>query len=532
MPALIVGPRRVGILNRIGKLAWLSAAMLGVPFGNAAARAGECPCPIAVEAAGSDEAQARSGSEGDAALGSAAKPAAPYHIEQVGTKAIRLISNNPENRYAITLSGSNSDGDFDLQTRAPGEAWHKSLGVELEGKLGAFLTTDLRTEFTEVERDANAELFGLQPLDGGRNRRALNEFNASTRFLGDRVSVTSSRRSSSLMPLESNANDRKGVFEQDRFSAWLWRSDEDGLSIEGALIRVDANYQDLTNTDIDALQARNKQTQQLKSKLNLGWAGVFVTQRQAAALVPDKNGATPRQSEIGTGVSVGLSALQNIPAGDIGHDVLSALPDSVWVSTDRGSVEYDGVVASTPGQSEKTAIGMTQSWNAGGLNLRYWRSAVRSDGQLPEDTQWRGHGMDVAGNLYSGHWTIWGNLSWYKADNVAAWSNSAENSVNGSLFVTWDSLRWPKLTAGVTNYAYQADFFGYHGTEQNSLTRYQLTIDGSRLLAAALSDKDAQLTFLASYQGDKSRSQLVQTGYSSDAGNVFLGFRFARPFLP
>jgi hypothetical protein len=88
------------------------------------------------------------------------------------------------------------------------------------------------------------------------------------------------------------------------------------------------------------------------------------------------------------------------------------------------------------------------------------------------------------------------------------------------------------LSAGVTNYAYQADFFNYNGAEQNSLMRYQLTVDGSRLLASALSDRNAQLTFLASYQGNKSRSQWTQADYSSDVGNVFVGFRFARPFLP
>jgi len=462
----------------------------------------------------------------------AANAAATYHVEQLGDKGVKLMSNKLENNYAITLSGSNSDADTRLEALAPGEAWHKSLGVELEGKLGALLDTDLRTNFTEVERNAGAELFGLQSLDGSAdNRRALEEFDATTKFLGDRVTFTSSRRTSSLVPLGANADDSKGISEQDRFSAWLWQSDHSSLSVDGALSRIDADYQDLTNTNTtDALQARNKETYQLRSKLSIGRAGFFVSHRDTVALIPDQHGAQPHQSEIEAGVSVGLSALQNMASGDIGHGLLSVLPDSLWISTDRGSVAYG--VASAAGQTEKSAIGVSRNWDTGAINLSYWQSAVQAAAQLPDEVQWRGRGMDAAGNLYSGRWSISGNLSWYKANDLALLNNNSENSVSGSLFVSWRPALWPKLSAGVTNYAYQADFLDYNGAEKNSLIRYQLTVDGSPLLATALSDRNAKLTFLASYQDNKSRSQWSQADYSSDMGNVFVGFRFARPLLP
>jgi len=180
----------------------------------------------------------------------AADAAATYRVEHLADKGVRLISNNLENNYAITLSGSNSDADSAPKTLSPGEAWHKSLGIELEGKLGTLLNTDLQTNFTQVERNSGAELFGLQPLDGSAdNRRALEEFYATTTFLDERVTFTSSRRTSSLVPLGANADDSKGISEQDRFSAWLWQSDQSSLSVDGALSRIDVDYQDLTNTN-------------------------------------------------------------------------------------------------------------------------------------------------------------------------------------------------------------------------------------------------------------------------------------------
>jgi hypothetical protein len=510
----------VGPALRTSACVWLSAAVLAV-----SARADVCPCSAGVV----------SGDFSPAAtlLRPAANADATYHVEQLGDKGVKLISNNLENNYALTLSGSNSDADTGLEALAPGEAWHKSLGVELEGKVGALLNTDFRTNFTEVERNSSAELFGLQSLDASAdNRRALEEFDATTKFMGDRVTFTSSRRTSSLVPLGAGADDSKGTSEQDRFSAYLWQSDQSSLSVDGALSRIDADYQDLTNTNTtDALQARNKETHQLRSKLSIGWAGFFVSHRDAVTLIPDQHGAQPQQSEIETGISVGLSALRDTASGEIGHDLLSVLPDSLWISTDHGSVAYGGF-ASTAGQTEKSAIGMTRNWNTGAIDLSYWQSAVQTAAQLPDDVQWRGHGMDATGNLYSGRWSLSGNLSWYKANDFALSNNSNENSVNGSLFVNWQPALGPKLSAGVTNYAYAADFLDYNGVQKNSLMRYQLAVDGSQLLVTALSDRNTHLTFLASYQGNKSRSQWSQADYSNDMGNVFVGFRFTRPFLP
>src|SRR5258706_7566524 len=110
-----------------------------------------------------------------------------------------------------------------------------------------------------------------------------------------------------------------------------------------------------------------------------------------------------------TGVSIGLSSLQNIASGGVGHDLLLLLPDSLWISTDRGSVAYG--IASAAGQTEKSAIGVSRNWNTGAINLSYWQSAVQAAAQLPEDVQWRGRGMDAAGDPYFRRLSIAGQLS-------------------------------------------------------------------------------------------------------------------------
>ena len=353
------------------------------------------------------------------------------------------------------------------------------------------------------------------------DRRGLEEYSLTTQFLGDRVAVTSSRRASEYGGLDPALSGRTGAYEQEKFNAWVWRSDKSSLSIEGTSSRVELGFQNLTQ----AMQTRNEESQQLRSKLSVGRAGVFVSHRDALAFSPDHGTALSRQSDVETGASLGLSDLRKGP-------LLYLLPDSVWVSTNRGSVGQGDTLVYEIRPMEKSAVGMTRAWGYGSVNLSYWRSSVEAPAAVPEETQWRGRGMDVGGTLRSGRVAMSGNLSVYTADNIAALNNSAESNVNGSLFLTYSHAAWPKLSAGVTNYAYQAAFFDYSGLEQSNLMRYEVGVDSTPLLSA-WADPAAQLKFIASYQDNSSRSQWSQAAAAATgAQNVFLGFKFTRSLLP
>jgi hypothetical protein len=181
----------------------------------------------------------------------------------------------------------------------------------------------------------------------------------------------------------------------------------------------------------------------------------------------------------------------------------------------------------------KSAVGVTRSWGPADLNVSYWQSAIQAAPQMANLSGWRGHGIDAGGNLNSGPLYLSGNLSWYTAGSISGLSeNTSEGSMSGSLFLTWAPADWPKLSAGITNYGYQGDFYIYDGREQDSFVRYQLAVDTSPLLAAAAPGMGAKLMFLASFQGNNSSSHWAQTAYKNEAGNVFVGFRLARQWLP
>ena len=453
-------------------------------------------------------------------------PVAPppaYHVERLGNQGIKLSSKNLENSYAITVLGSNAETDGGLRALQSGESWQRSVGVEFQGKLGAFLKTDLSTRFTELQGALIGQPFGVQaPESMGANRRALEEMTFTTQFLGDRVAVSSSRRASNRSGFDTAMAGLKGAYEQDKFNAWVWRSEKSSLSIEGVANRVDSGFQTLAQ-QTQQTHTKSEESQQLRSKLNFGRAGVFVSQRQQLSLAPDRSTTLSRQSDIETGASLGLADLRK------DAPLLFILPDAVWVSTNRGSVRPGDAVAVEAKPMEKSAIGMSRSWNTGSVNLSYWRSAVEPS-SLADESEWRSSGMDIGGTLKSGRVSMSGNLTWYTADNIAAINNTAESNVNGSFFLTWSRAAWPKLSAGVTNYAYQSMFLDYGGVEASSLTRYEVNVDSSSLLSA-WQDPAAQLKFIASYQGNSTRSQwaqAVQTGMS----DVFLGLKFTRSLLP
>lgn len=497
--------RRVGPLFCVTSGARLRAALLAL---------GASPLALAPALA------AQSASTDVPAAVTITPPPAAYHIERLGNQGIKLISKNPENSYAITVLGSNAEAAA-AQMQA-GDAWQKSLGVDVEGKLGAFLKADLKTRFTELEGTLISRPYGVQTTDGvGTDRRALEELTFTTQFLGDRVAVTSSRRASDHTGFDTAMAGRRGEYEQDRFNAWLWRSTRSSFSIEGTSKRVDSGFQTLGQT----APTKSEESRQLRSKLSFGRAGIFVSQRDALALAPDGNAALSRQSDVETGASLGLSDLRQ------SGSLLYLLPDSVWVSTSQGSVVKSDAVAFAARPMEKSAIGMTRSFDQGSLNVSYWRSAIEAPAAIPDDSLWRGRGMDVAGTLSSGRLSVSGNLTWYSADNLAAWNNTAETNVNGSLFLTWSRAAWPKLSAGVTNYGYQAAFFDYGGVETSSLMRYEVGVDSTALLSA-WADPEAQLKFVASYQGNITRSQWSQSYADASTDDVFLGLKFTRSLLP
>jgi hypothetical protein len=441
----------------------------------------------------------------------------PYQVQKLGNQGVKLTSKNAENSYAITVLGSNGEA---ANTPVGMESWQKSLGVEVQGKLGSFLKTDFRSRFTELESSYDFGPFGPQSASAlGVDRRGLGEFSLTTQFLGERVSVTSSRRESEYGGLDPALAGRSGAYEQDKFNAWVWRSDRSSLSVEGTSSRVDSGFQNL----MQAMQTKSEESQQIKSKFSYGRAGFFVGHRDASSLSPDTGIALSRQSDIETGASLRLSDLRKGP-------LLYLLPDSVWVSTNRGSVVQGNPLAYEARPLEKSSVGMTRAWGYGSVNMNYWQSSVDAPAAIA-DERWRSHGMDVGGTLRSGRLSMSGNVSFYTADTITALNNSAESNVNGSVFLTYSRAAWPKLSAGVTNYGYQAAFLNYGGLEQSNLMRYEVGVDSTSLLSA-WRDPGAQLKFIASYQDNSFRSQWSQANTVTDMQNVFLGFKFTRSLLP
>jgi hypothetical protein len=443
-------------------------------------------------------------------------PVAPssYQIERLGNQGIKLTSKNAENSYAITVLGSSAETT--AITAPTADAWQKSLGVELEGQVGTYLKTDLRTRFTEVEGILDATTFAQPGMDfATKDRRALEELFFTSRFLGDRITVTSARRAVNRDGLDPALNGA-AAYAKDQFNAWVWRSKRTSLSVEGMASRVDSGFQQNLQS---APQGRTEETQQLKSKLSFGRAGVFVTQRDSRALASDRTTVLSHESAIETGASLRLSDFRQ------GAPLFYLLPDSVWVSTTRGSVGQGSSSSSELRPMEKSAIGMTRNWQAASVNLSYWRSAVTDPSSVVEQAQWYGRGMDVGGTAKSGPLSVSGSLSWSTADNVMASNNTVQNNVNGSLYLTYSPATWPKLSAGVTNYAYQNALLDYGGLEENSLMRYELGVDTSSLLSA-WSAPGAQLKFIASYQGKSAHSRWAESSSVNGTSDVFLGLKF------
>src|SRR5262249_24704634 len=146
----------------------------------------------------------------------------------------------------ITVLGSNAEA-----ANAPVglDAWQKSVGVQVESKLGSFMKTDFSTRFTELQSSYDFVDYAPRSADAlGVDRRGLEEYSLTTQFLGERVSVSSSRRASAYEGFDPTLTGRGGLSEQEKFNAWVWRSKKSSLSVEGTSSRVDSGFQNLTQS--------------------------------------------------------------------------------------------------------------------------------------------------------------------------------------------------------------------------------------------------------------------------------------------
>jgi hypothetical protein len=444
-------------------------------------------------------------------------PAPSYKIEKVSTQGFKLTSKNSENNYAVSVLGSSKEASA-TQILQSG-AWETSVGVEAQGTIGVFLKTNMRARFTELVNslhpDSPAPLFRDVMA---RNRRVLEEFFFTTQFLGDRVTVTTSRRASELDAFGRALQSGTAIHKQDEFKAWLRRSRRSSLWIEGTAARIEAGFQEnLAQTS----KTKGEELEQLRLNFSYGRARGFIARRDARALAPDQNRVLSHQSDVQTGASLGFSDLNR-------HGLFSLLPDTVWVSANHGTIAPDGAPSALK-PVEKLAMGVTRKFSAGSVNLSYWRSAIGDAPSLSNQLEWLGRGMDIGGTLRSGSLSVAGNLSWFSSDNMAAGNNTAKSMLSGGLYLTWSRSAWPSVSAGVSNYAYQSTFFDYGALEQNSLMRYELVV--SSALRPAWANPNTQMKLIASYEENRSRSQWTQT-QDIRADNLFFGVKLTRSTRP
>ena len=449
---------------------------------------------------------------------------APYQIETTGDHGVRLSSTNSDVWYALTIGGTNANVSQGGQSLQPGETWRRSLQAEMQGKIGSILTMDLHSRFTEAARDADDSLFALQSVEGKGQRGALQDYQLSTHFYGGRVTFDSSHRVSTLAELDPGAHGVNGAAESENISASLWRNDFVDFSVSGGYDSMDANYADIDTTSADT-SLKDKQRFRYGTKLQVGKVGVFANQTSESAV---SDTAAPRQSQLETGVSLKLSDWRNEKLAFF-HPLLAIFPDSVWASISRGEQHQIENGAPDSGEIEKTSFGADRNWKRGGLNLNLWQMTISTPPAVREGSQWHDEGVSAGGNFRTGPWTLSGNMSWTRDDNIALLNNTAESTLNGSVFVTWQGPDLPKLSAGVMNYGYEQQFFDLGGLNRNGSMRYQVALDLSPWLASAHNDTNTQLSLLASVQDNSNASLWGETGHNETVGREFFGFRLIRP---
>lgn len=455
----------------------------------------------------------------------------PYEIERLKNSGFKLVSRASENGYSFRLANSSANSDQPSQSLADGEVWRNSVDLDVTANFGTYVKTELHTNFTEAWRDPGSSLRNLQVLgEDGNGSRALSDFQFTTKFLDDRVMLSSSRQASTWMPAMNDRSEMRGVAENFRFKVAILDYKSVQLSVDGVSNRIDPDYWELTKTPTsDPLQAKNRATRQLRSSLHLGRFGLNVLTRESSVLVTEnESDFHPRQTEMGATASVGLADLRNDNRRSWEDPLLFWVPDTVWIGRNQGSLQSESPHTAAASTVENFSAGATRAWGIGDISFGYWQSAIEASPLASASSSWGGHGFDLGGNLYFSNWLVYGNVSLYSADSMAAWNAMTEDSISGSLLVKWNPAYGPALSAGVTYYGYGLNMLDYEGLEGNNLWRYELALDFSRMATASL-NRDLQLKLFTSFRSNALQSQWANARYGDATGSVFMGFRFGLP---
>lgn len=453
-----------------------------------------------------------------------------YDIEQEAS-GLKLTTTNGEIVQSVEISGASATTDDQPQILQPGESWRKSFEVDETLGDGTLFTTEFRSNFTDVWRDAGPTLSNLQVLgETGSGSRALSDFYFSASFLNDRISVSSESEESAWTPIDDSRDATRGVSQQFRASAVLFQSGSAKLSVDAASGHVDPTYSSLTTAPLtDPLFSRNSSTSQLRSTATMDRFTLNLYQRDSELLKPNHPGdILPQERETGAGASVSLADFRT-DGGGLKGTIFTLIPDSVWVDSSQGNVIAPD--SSEPfGPVKNESIGANRSWTMGNAYVSYWNAvqAVPQEGSL--GGIWSGHGADFGANLNLGQWYLYGGLSKYSSTSVGWLNNTAENSVTGTLLVSWKHTDWPTITAGVVSYA-DGSTFDFGGFNGSGLRRYEVALDFSRPASAQLG-RDINLKLLASYCGTATQWRWEDAGFDQELGSLFAGVRLDFPFAP
>lgn len=468
--------------------------------------------------------------------GTSGGPGRPGDVEarQSGSEGTELVSNFPGKSYRFSVDGLYKGSGPEFGILDPGLLGQKHFSVDAEAETGAIVEARLSARFTDLQRDPAEQLLNLVPLTGSESEgRSLAHLSAWFSLYEDRISYSVNRRASELTPGGAKRRDFTGSFEQHRLNTVLWRSGKSSVSVEAVMSRVEPDYRDLSDRHItDPLQARNKSTRQLTSNATLGRASVFVRARRGVTLRAETiGGSRPTQTEREIGGSLWIADLRDGADNLFGRINRLWAPDLIWISGAHGALKEGADSVAGRKKIQKSAVGASRSWEMGTVYVSNWRSVMESPFVAPGIPRWRGHGWDVGADLYHQDWSLSGSVSDYRSDTAAPWSNAAEDSVSGSIFLTWRPAHGPDVSIGTGNYQYRGEFFDYLGAEMSNYRHYQASFDFSKSASAWLA-RDAQLKIAASLQSSASQSQWWGANHAEGNGKLFTGIKFVLPIGP
>ncbi len=244
----------------------------------------------------------------------------------------------------------------------------------------------------------------------------------------------------------------------------------------------------------------------------------------------DEDPVYPRQALYESKLALDLDDLRHRLGAGSDDAVWSVAPGSIWLNYSKGKINVgDGDLFPDDATTDFSA-GASWYGDWGYADLSLWRSFYDGRQIGAESADWSGNGIDLGYGLNRAWWSIGGNMSFGRYDNLEESSKTVDYSYDGGLWLSLEPQGLPAFAANLSTGRYSSKYYAYVGSGLWDYWEADALLDFSGHLPERLQNANSSLKLFYLLKGNASHEEFESSSESNLENAHAFGVRFSTGF--